>query len=1204
MKIISTLLLLFALQIYCYSQKTAPVAGHAARLVDLLKKDYSSLDIASRNETILKDMDEVLATFRVYAGVDYNPDKFILKQTVLTDTSSIGIHQIKYEDNDLKSAYEDYIESSTKYNNMSKTIASVNVSSSTADTESGPYEILKGLNDDLQSTKKTYEESKIKDDANQLLILYGYFKDSNPYLSFMLELFIFKYDQVTKFRQDVYSKVNYTSSIQKALPFFGGDLAFKAAIDGLSKFLAKRIKDELTTYAVQKVQEYLNNPKPESYLNELMVLLPVTTSYLKSFDSTRTLNFINDLKQYIEQDLNNLMNNAPNLKDTPRFRSYIKMHPDLDFAFEALELIPQIQKLENPIDYFDILENSRNIQRWGNMDIEVQAEKIANSKKQIIGLFNKSAGYDAVKAEYLSKKGDYKTKKDQYEKEERSLNSINKLADYDIIIAKYDKITKELESAQKNLDNSQAKFTKTPNAVTGKNILDAKADFNAKKKDFDAIKKDYQKIDPLYLTDKSLFATDIIAAQNNLLKSKQEMDDAEKEVKIKEKDFNGLPENQIDSFNRYIKSNFEQLKVANDKLLPIAEDNQNKLKTAISVYNSSLTEEKKDILKYNIANSIKFASMIAHSLVVVENNKPRFASTAFVAAYSSEVNFYMLYLGFLNQQNRKFYNVSYYIDSNKKTLKEGLENLMVNIIKPETVTAAEKKYQIISSNMIQIASNAERLNTSFNDIKKANSAKEKVTAEQVHSLAGDMIDFADGVVRVIDTLATDKDLKLFDAPSVETIVKTTKPYFITARTVNDIYLDLHTKNYTTALIKAIEIPLAFGKDNSQSKVYNSITALVNNADDINQLRNLKKLFSYKKVYTDEDKLKSQKELGLWVKISLDNTPNLSDYSKSYETVNNLIQNKDVDNQFSTLLCDFETSIKNKSTEFYKEYAGINTDEILKNVDDLLTKHNITDVKIKTSIKNTIKDAIDNSIEYYVFGDEVKNEQLKKDTKLMIQNFKYYMPEVFPDVFEFKDDNTIKLIHFVNDIANADSAEDVEKALNTFALPPGSSSLKEHTSSYFSINSYPGLYFGVTWKDFNGSKETYSTGITAPVGFYFQPWPAGKKVTLGIYVPVIDIAAPVRLRLNSDNDTEILPDFDFMDIFSPGIYFSLGFNKSPFAVNIGGQFGPKLKALSPDTSTSGGSDPTPQIVNEKQVFYFGISAVIDIPLFTLFARSQN
>ncbi|MET3026048.1 hypothetical protein ABXT06_05175 [Flavobacterium sp. UW10123] len=1198
MKIISTLLLLFAMQIYCYSQKTAPVAGHAARLVDLLKKDYSSVDIASRNETILKDMEEVLATFKVYAGNDYNQDKIDSRNITLKDNSSINAPSITYLDNTkpLFDASKKYIEAASKYNNISKTLASVDVSSNNTDTVSSPYKILKKLNEDVETEKKAYEEQKLKNNSNQLLLLHSYFKESNPYLSFMLELFIFKYDQVKSFRQDVYSKVNYTSSIQKALPFFGGDLAFKEAIDGLSKFLAKRIKDELTTYAVQKVQEYLNNPKPESYLNELMVLLPVTTSYLKSFDSTRTLNFVNDLKQYIEQDLNNLMSNAINLKNTPRFKSYLKMHPDLDFAFEALELIPQIQKLENPIDYFDILENSRNIQRLGNIDLENQESIINDKKTKFIELLLKPEGYKKLEKNKAEAKEDFTRKEEKYINAKNALDNFEKLPAYKHINEEYRKINEKYNSAKSALSSSTENYVNNPGEETANKLLKAKTNFKINEQKFDSIKIEYRKIPLLYLNDKPAYINSITIAQDSLQKYKADMAKAEKTTEEANATFSQM-ENEL--LNLYLNKDLKDLE--NNSTFP--KGKQLELQQALNEYKFSLEFPKKsDILKYNIVNSIKFASMIAHSLVVVENNKPRFASTAFVSAYSSEVNFYLLYLGFLNQQNKKFYNVSYYLDSEKKTLEKGLENLMENIIKPKTANASEKKYKLITANMVQIATNAERLNTSFNDIKKANSAKEKVTAEQVHALTNDMIDFAEGVVRTIDTLVIDKDLKLFDSPFIKTTVNTTKPYFITAHTVNDIFLDLHTKSYTTALIKAIEIPLAFGKDNSQSEIYNSIMSAVNRTGDIQQMYNLKKIFSYDRIYTDVEKYKNQKETALWLEISLKDNLKLEKQHTAYKGMYDVINNKNQDSIIAKKK-EFRKSITNDSINFYKEYAGIDTNKILKDIDTLLTKHNITDAALKSSFKSNIENIITKSIREYVFNDIDNKKELEEAKEMMIQNFKYYMPEVFPDVFEFKDENTIKMIHFVNDIANAENSEDVEKALNTFALPPGSSSLKEHTYSYYSINSYPGLFGGITLSEFNGSDVTYTAGITAPVGFYAQPWPAGEKVTWGIYVPIIDIAAPVRLRFNSNNDTEVLPDFDFMDIFSPGLYFTLGFNKSPFALNFGGQFGPRLKAISSDTTASGGSNP-PQITNEKQVFYFGIGAVIDIPLFTLFAKSKK
>lgn len=1247
MKKITYLLLLISCM--AYAQKNAPVAGHAARLVDLLKKDYTTVDIATRTELMNKDMQEVIATLMVYT----DGDKTFLEKPYTSVESSLK-------------SYQDAL---INYNQLTKLSQNFTIGGEKANAI---FETLKESNKTLNEKKIIYDDEVYRYNIESLERLKGYFSlNGNGYLSHISALFTLKYTEVKNLSFDTYAQTNYTTSIQKALPFFGGDLAFSQAIDGLSRFLAQRIKDELTTYAIEKVQYYLNNPQPESYLNELMVLLPTTTAYLKSFDASRTLNFVNDLKQYIEDDLNNLLANAAHLKDTPRFKKYIQDNPDLDFAFEALELLPQISKLENPIDYFDMLENSRNIQRWANLNDEALV-------------------YAGLTVELIERYADYRTTSNIPEKlkllEEAAKNSkiYTELKYYNDNIKPLldDFITKDLIgylNADKTINNLNEAFslnklhklkkikayslkaehvlndvftTKLNTAIT--EFEDNKKSINATKtalfyaitalknqkvekinntvlkdilheiiKNYDAAKQDilFKKIEALdsnHDTTTDTAITQLIADIKNNYKAIRDitftkLDEFKNESNHLKTDYssilNSLNSSDINAYKKLLEDEvnilkkesknikYKKAKEAAEKVITSFTSNQtiDSLTTLIKEFKKVSVMPTSQKLQYNVANTIKLASMLAHSLMIVEDGKPKFASTAFMSGYSSEVNFYLLYIGFLHQQNKKYYNVAYILGDDVKEL--DLSRVMVSF-SPEIVNQKAKEFRVVSENLIKIASNAEKLHNSLVDIKKANAAGEKITAEQVHSLTADVIDFSEDVLTSVDTIISTPSLKLFDTADIKTILAKTKPYITTARTVNDIFMDLHTKKYTTALIKAIEIPTAFGKEGEQYQLYDKISKVTNTLSASQRAYNLKKLLSYTRTYDDE-RGKTQKDVATWIKISFESDSDYIQYKTDYADVYTTIINEN--EGFYDKIKEFKKKIAT-DTLFYRTYLDLDTKRIAKRTIEFIKKK-APGTSVPSNLEINIKDILDRSIAFYLTGDTNNKKELEEQKRLLLQNLRYYLPEMFPDIFQFKDENVVKLIHFVNDLANAENAEDVEKALNTFALPPGSSSLKEKVNSYFSVNAYPGLYGGFTTSSLNKG-DTWTTGFTAPVGLYAQLMGNRSFGTLGLFIPVIDIAAPVRLRLG--NNTDQLPDLEFKDIFSPGLYLSYGFNKSPFAINAGCQYGPSLKSVDSVTTTDEQGNANQGLENriEKKIVYWSLSLTIDIPLFTLHAKSRD
>jgi hypothetical protein len=112
------------------------------------------------------------------------------------------------------------------------------------------------------------------------------------------------------------------------------------------------------------------------------------------------------------------------------------------------------------------------------------------------------------------------------------------------------------------------------------------------------------------------------------------------------------------------------------------------------------------------------------------------------------------------------------------------------------------------------------------------------------------------------------------------------------------------------------------------------------------------------------------------------------------------------------------------------------------------------------------------------------------------------------------------------------------------------------------------------------------------------WGSKTGNTDGIFIPIIDVGAVTRLRLNAAADSaSALPELAFKNIFSPGLYYTHGFKKSPFAINVGFQYGPQLQEVI--TSASG-----VQSTKLYDSIRFGVGFVFDIPLFNLSTKPRE
>ncbi len=897
--------ILFAFPIFFSAQKSSPISGDAAMLMDLLYKDYNSNADEMVLEEIGRDRSKAIAIFKSYS----------------IDLGKVNISDLKLDGKTVEDERSIYLKILEDYNSKIK---------------QNDFKDIERVKESLMSSRKNYYKALYRFDTVQLLQLERSFKE-NKFLQPVINKFIHKYKNLNNQKIDTLAYYNNNLSIQKGLPFSGGDILVDG-IDGLSRFLAKRIKEELTLNAIENIQTYLRNENREAYLYELEAVLPTTVKYLQTFDADQLLKFSDDLKQYIEQDLNNILKNSKELKSTPRIMKALKDKPELDFAFEGLEILDQVSKMKSPVDYFAILENSRNLNSW------------------------------------------------KYEKEDSD--------------------------------------------------------------------------------------------------------------------------------------------------------------------------------KFKIAKSWRFATMLAYSFTIIENGEVRFVTTDFIKNYGSQKDFSYLYLGFLNQQNLKYYKFD--VDISKI------------LTKTETdIVRIEDLYQSL---VMPVSNRAERLHSQFLSIKKKKKNDEKVEYKEMHQLIKDILDFTKETMVSGDILLKEIAVNANKNNFSEKL----QPYFAIAHLSNDITLDLHEKRYTNAITKAIEIPFTLNISNKYSNIrLQDFTLTVQNLDDLKSLA---------EILSIDPKLEEAKRYEIWHK----NISKVKTLYFKFSQVQELSSLNNIMNEFSQLnektfgskYNTLSTNIKNQirdNQNFVLDAIGLN----YSNQDDLLS-HSLK----QTNLSKELQSLIYSKIQDYnknIYGKIVLNENIE----ISIDGL-----NDLQEAFFVKDNknqtNVLKFIHFVNDVAVSDSPESYQKAIEAFVLPVGSSSLKEKMKHYYSINAYPGILGG-----FEKSKNISSAwfiGFTAPIGIYFQPWKLlNNRYTLGFFMPIIDIAAPVRLRLDKSNDTKTLPDFKVEDIFSPGFYISFGMKNSPLAFNLGIQYGPKLRDIPVENSST---------FTSAESYRIGLGITLDIPLLTISSKTKD
>jgi len=207
-------------------------------------------------------------------------------------------------------------------------------------------------------------------------------------------------------------------------------------------------------------------------------------------------------------------------------------------------------------------------------------------------------------------------------------------------------------------------------------------------------------------------------------------------------------------------------------------------------------------------------------------------------------------------------------------------------------------------------------------------------------------------------------------------------------------------------------------------------------------------------------------------------------------------------------------------------------------------------------------------------------------------------------------NLLRYGSFLAAISEADKPEEVQKVIETFALPPGSSRIKRQSLFNVSLNAYCGLFVGnevIKGVDpDNPLGQLNSYGLTAPIGisiskgYRYLPWPmskipwfhseAGWSSTW--FISFVDIGSVAAYRFTNETADQV-PTIQLRDIFSPGLFWSLGIPKSPLSFTLGAQVGPNLRKV---------NDTTNDYSNNTYTRY-SASICVDLPVLNLYTKSK-
>ena len=304
--------------------------------------------------------------------------------------------------------------------------------------------------------------------------------------------------------------------------------------------------------------------------------------------------------------------------------------------------------------------------------------------------------------------------------------------------------------------------------------------------------------------------------------------------------------------------------------------------------------------------------------------------------------------------------------------------------------------------------------------------------------------------------------------------------------------------------------------------------------------------------------------------------------------------------------------KGSEKELNKKVKGL-VDEIEKGtINSIPGSSLVGSAAPKNSSGNTTKNNVTNKEIAAILIQKAATDPSFTATKDIIKHLKDSMQNVLAANSTGKQvDDTLKKLYkygaFMATLVQAKSSDDVEKAIEAFALPTGSARIKRASDFNVSLNAYSGLFFGVERISHvdSGKWKANVFGVTAPIGvaaswghrLFFIPT-GERQWSTSVFVSLVDLGAITAFRFRDDSTANV-PTIQLRDIISPGVFLSIGIPKTPLSFNLGAQMGPNLRKV----NNNDPSKPSNDYYNQTY-WRFSASLCVDIPLLNFYTKSKN
>lgn len=194
-------------------------------------------------------------------------------------------------------------------------------------------------------------------------------------------------------------------------------------------------------------------------------------------------------------------------------------------------------------------------------------------------------------------------------------------------------------------------------------------------------------------------------------------------------------------------------------------------------------------------------------------------------------------------------------------------------------------------------------------------------------------------------------------------------------------------------------------------------------------------------------------------------------------------------------------------------------------------------------------------------------------------------------------NILRYGHFVADIVDAQSSDQVQSILQSYASPVGTSRLKRNNDFTISLNAYlgPSVAYEVALGD-EVDESGFVTSLSTPIGLAFSwrnPKERNDDLTFRSWTALISVLdiAPVLSYNFGQGALASTPDLSVGDFVAPGLFLFYNVPRSPFSGGFGYQQTAAVRTISMDGIET----------RNYRAGRFTLFLGIDVPVFSLFTK---